>query len=306
MVTAAQIAFYLYTEGQCDRFLVDSGPRGTGTGADRGAQIVPFESKPARSVLIEGVQVDTTAGAVEMAWSKRPGAGAGFRGGLLIGSEESIAGAEVSLRADFCGDQLRAFVVCRRPRLAMALAVRRFFPELMTDRPACFHSTEQREQAEAVGAWVMNAAVASGVTFGAHCSIGCSGMGYERRDDGTLVGFPQIGNVVIEGDVDIAAHATVQRGAIGSTRISRGAKIGPHVNVGHNVEIGADVLIAGHAQIGGGAKIGAGAVLWQSCAVANGVTVGEGAVVGMGAQILRDVPAGETWAGNPARPLKKK
>ena len=67
----------------------------------------------------------------------------------------------------------------------------------------------------------MNAAVAPRVTFGAHCSIGCSGMGYERRDDGTLVGFPQIGNVVIEADVDIAAHATVQRGAIGSTRIRR-------------------------------------------------------------------------------------
>jgi UDP-3-O-[3-hydroxymyristoyl] glucosamine N-acyltransferase len=240
-----------------------------------------------------------------MAWSKRRGAGAAFRGGLLICDDGSVEGAEEPLPA-YVGSFVRAFVVCERPRLAMALAVRRFFAQLMVDRPARFHSTEQREQAEAMGAWVRNAAFAPGVTFGVHCSVGSSGMGFERRDDGTLVGFPQIGSVVVEADVDIAAYATVQRGAIGATRVCRGAKIGPHVIVGHNVEVGRNVLIAGHAQIGGGAKIGAGAVLWQSCAIANGVTVGEGAVIGMGAQVLKDVPAGETWVGNPARPLKKR
>jgi UDP-3-O-[3-hydroxymyristoyl] glucosamine N-acyltransferase len=306
MFTAAQIASYLQSEGLCDRLLVDAGPRGAATGDDRCAQEVAVDAPLARSVLVDGVQVDSAAGATEMAWSKRAGAGGLFRGGLLIGTEESVGGAEVPLRGDDDGSLPRAFIVCARPRLAMALAVRRFFPELMADRPARFHSTEQRRQAEAVGAWVRNATVGPGVTFGAHCSIGCSGMGYERRDDGALVGFPQIGDVAIGGDVDIAAHATVQRGAIGTTRVLRGAKIGPHVNVGHNVEIGRDVLIAGHAQIGGGARIGAGAVLWQSCAVANGVTVGEGAIIGMGAQVLKDVPAGETWVGNPAHPLKKR
>jgi len=316
MTTIADIVGYLREEELGDRLfvtehavdgallLVDLSP---GEAGAAGATAVDLERglEIAQAVELTGVQVDGTAGATDLAWSKRAEAAAPFRGGLLICTPEAAKGADAPIYGIYAPVR-RGFVVSPRPRLAMALAVRRFFPELMADRPARFHSVEQREQAEAVGAWVMNAALAERVTLGAHCSIGCSGMGYERREDGSLVGFPQIGSVVIESDVDVAAHATIQRGAIGSTRIRRGAKIGPHVNVGHNVEIGRDVLIVGHAQIGGGASIGAGAVLWQSCAVANGVTVGEGAVIGMGAQVLKDVPPGETWVGNPARPLRKK
>ena len=142
------------------------------------------------------------------------------------------------------------------------------------------------------------------MNIGAQAVIGCSGMGYERDGHGRLVKFPQLGGVVIEDDVDVAAHATVQRGALGDTVLRRGAKIGPHVNVGHGVDVGEDVLIAGHAQIGGGVRIGRGATVWQSAVIANGVTVGEGAVIGMSAAVRKDVGPGEVWAGNPARKLR--
>ena len=134
--------------------------------------------------------------------------------------------------------------------------------------------------------------------------IGCSGMGYERDEAGRLVKFPQLGGVVIEDDVDIAAHATVQRGALGDTVLGRGAKIGPHVNVGHGVQVGEDVLIAGHVQIGGGVRIGRAATIWQGAVIANGVTVGERAVIGMSAAVRKNVAPGEVWAGNPARKLR--
>jgi len=135
-------------------------------------------------------------------------------------------------------------------------------------------------------------------------TVGCAGMGYERDAQGRLVAFPQLGRVLLEDDVHIAAQAMVQRGAIGDTIVRRGAKIGPHVNVGHHADIGEDCLIAGHAQIGGGARLGRGTVVWQSAAVANGVVVGEGAVIGMGAMIRRDVGDGEVWVGNPGKRLR--
>jgi acetyltransferase-like isoleucine patch superfamily enzyme len=261
------------------------------------------------ATAVETVEVDDTAGLGALAWSKRQGAARQFAGTLLLCTEEATGEpppVDTSVPARLLTPDPAAIIaVCKRPRLAIAETVWQFFRGLTDDRPGRFHDAALAARAESLGAWVMNAFVSQNVRLGPHCSIGCAGMGYERRDDGTLVGFPQMGCVLIEPDVDIAAHATIQRGALGETRVCRGARIGPHVNVGHNVHVGRDVLIAGHAQIGGGARIGAGAVLWQSCAIANGVTVGEGAVIGMGAQVRHDVAAGETWVGNPARPLRR-
>jgi len=266
----------------------------------------PEQADPSQCA-VETVEVDDTAGLGALAWSKRQGAAHSFGGTLLLCTEAAVGEpppVDTSVPARLCSPNAAAVIaVCARPRLALAEAVWRFFPHLAEDRPGRFHDKALAERADDLGAWVRNAFLSQHVRLGAHVAIGCAGMGYERRDDGTLVGFPQLGNVMVEPDVDIAAHATIQRGALGETRICRGAKVGPHVNVGHNVYVGPNVLIAGHVQIGGGATIGARAVLWQSCAIANGVTVGEDAVIGMGAQVRHDVPAGETWVGNPARPL---
>lgn len=267
------------------------------------------QADPARAP-IETVEVDDTAALGALAWSKRQGAARTFSGTLLLCTEAAVGEpppVDTSVPARLCSPNPGAVIaVCDRPRLALAQAVWRFFAHLTEDRPGRFQSPAQAEEAEALGAWVRNAFIGPNVRLGAHCAVGCAGMGYERAADGTLVGFPQMGRVIVEPDVDIAAHATVQRGALGETRICKGARIGPHANVGHNVVVGRDVLIAGHAQVGGGARIGDRAVLWQSCAVANGVTIGEGAVIGMGAMVRHDVPAGETWVGNPARPLPPK
>jgi UDP-3-O-[3-hydroxymyristoyl] glucosamine N-acyltransferase len=193
--------------------------------------------------------------------------------------------------------------VCAAPRLATAEVLRRFFSDLAGDRDPAYADPDLAETVARNQSWVRNATIGPRVKIAQHVVIGCGGMGYERDADGRLVGFPQLGGVVIEGDVDVAAHATVQRGALRDTVVRRGAKIGPHVNVGHNVEVGEDVLVAGHAQLGGGCRLGARVVVWQSATIANGVSVGEDAVIGMGACLRTDVGPGETWAGNPARRL---
>jgi len=275
--TIAEIAAYLEEVGQLERLVV--GP-----------------SAEAASSAVAGVNTDAAAGTGDVAGPTRGGGGGGWGGARLLGGGGGRPGPPPPPTA--------ALAVCRRPRLAMARVIRRFFFHLTADRPATFAEPGLAATVAANGSWVMNATIAGGVTIAPHVTIGCAGMGYERDDDRTLVGFPQIGGVIVEEDVDIAAQATIQRAAIGDTVVRRGAKVGPHVNVGHNVDVGEDALITGHCQIGGGARIGAGAVLWQSAAVANGVDVGEGATIGMGAMIRADVPAGEVWVGNPARKLR--
>jgi acetyltransferase-like isoleucine patch superfamily enzyme len=227
-----------------------------------------------------------------------PGAATAFRGALLICSPEAAEGLHEAPAPGV------TVVVSERPRLAMALVVARFFAHLAADAPAVYADPATERLVDDNRAWVRNAVVGRNVRIEPLATVGCSGMGYERDARGRLVPFPQLGRVVLEDDVHIAAQAMVQRGAIGDTVVRRGAKVGPHVNVGHNVEVGEDCLIAGHAQIGGGARLGRGTVVWQSAAVANGVQVGAGAVIGMGAMIRADVGDGEVWVGNPGKRLR--
>jgi acetyltransferase-like isoleucine patch superfamily enzyme len=251
---------------------------------------------PLPGAPISAVATDALAARGDLAWSRHPGAAARFQGSLLICSAEAAAEPTEPAAG-------RAIVVCPRPRLAMALVAARFFAHLADDRPAVYADPATALSVDDGRAWVRNAATGRNVRIGPLATIGCSGMGYERDDQGRLVPFPQLGGVVLDDDVHVAAQAMIQRGAIGDTVVRRGAKVGPHVNVGHNAEIGEDCLIAGHAQIGGGVRLGSRVVVWQSAAIANGVVVGEGAVIGMGAMVRADVKPGETWVGNPGRRL---
>ena len=246
--------------------------------------------------VLERVAPDAVAGPGDVAWSRRPEAAASFRGALLVGPAPAPAAADLAPGA--------TVAACANPRLAMASVIGRFFAHLTADQAPVYAEPALARSVAANQAWVMNARLGRDVSIGQHATIGCSGMGYERDSEGRLVKFPQLGGVLIEDDVDVAAHATIQRGALGDTIIRRGARIGPHVNVGHNVEIGEDALVAGHAQVGGGVRIGKGATIWQSAVIANGVNVGEGAVIGMSAAVRKNVGAGEVWAGNPARKLR--
>jgi acetyltransferase-like isoleucine patch superfamily enzyme len=276
--TAAEVARFLEEIGQLEALV-------TVAGGD------------AASITLDGVAGDAEAGPRDLAWRRSPEpTSTGIGAGLLICP--GPVPDPVTLVAG------HAVAVCTTPRLAMAEVLELFFAELAGDREPVYAEPALAAIVAANHSWVKNATVGSRVRIAQHVVIGCSGMGYERDGDGRLVPFPQIGGVVLESDVDVAAHASIQRGALGDTLLCRGAKIGPHVNVGHSVEIGEDVLIAGHVQLGGGCRLGAEAVVWQSACVANGVTVGERAVVGMGACVRKDVGPGEVWAGNPARRLR--
>ena len=139
--------------------------------------------------------------------------------------------------------------------------------------------------------------------------LGSAGFGYARdAETGEYVLFPQQGQLVIEDRVEIGANTTIDRGALGETRIGRGTKIDNLVHIGHNCVIGKDVVIAAQTGISGSSVVEDGAVLGGQVGIGDHATVGEGVILGGGAGVLSGKKMrgkGEVFWGRPARPLKE-
>lgn len=136
--------------------------------------------------------------------------------------------------------------------------------------------------------------------------IGADGFGYVGGPQG-LEKVPQVGNVVIEDEVEIGACVTIDRATVGSTRIGRGAKIDNLVQIAHNVTIGPCTVISAQSGISGSSKIGAFVTLGGKVGVGDHVEIGDGVVAGAGAGFPsgKKVPPKQIVFGEPARPYKE-
>ena len=140
--------------------------------------------------------------------------------------------------------------------------------------------------------------------------IGSDGFGY-AREAGKYHKFPQIGWVELGDDVEIGANTTIDRGALGATRIARGTKIDNLVQVGHNVQIGANCAIASQAGISGSVVIGDNVVIAGQVGIGDHARIEDGVVLGGQCGILphkivkAGEPSGEPMWGTPARPLRE-
>ena len=136
--------------------------------------------------------------------------------------------------------------------------------------------------------------------------IGSDGFGYVR-EVGRYHKFPQIGTVEIADDVEIGANTTIDRGALGPTRIGRGTKIDNLVQVGHNVVIGENCVIAAQVGISGSVLIGNHVVIAGQVGIGDHARIEDGVVLGGQCGILphKVVKAGEPMWGTPARPLRE-
>ena len=117
--------------------------------------------------------------------------------------------------------------------------------------------------------------------------LGSTGFGYARNaGTGEYVLFPQQGTLTVEDDVEIGANTTIDRGALGETRIGRGTKIDNLVHIGHNCVIGKNVIIAAQTGISGSSVVEDGAILGGQVGIGEHATVGAGVILGGGAGVL--------------------
>jgi UDP-3-O-[3-hydroxymyristoyl] glucosamine N-acyltransferase len=117
--------------------------------------------------------------------------------------------------------------------------------------------------------------VGSQVTIHGGTVIGSDGFGYAPQADGTVKKVPQIGNVVIEDNVEIGANTSIDRATIGSTLIKSGAKLDNLIQIAHNVEVGNFTVIAAQAGISGSTKIGSGVIIGGQAGLAGHINIAD-------------------------------
>jgi UDP-3-O-[3-hydroxymyristoyl] glucosamine N-acyltransferase len=134
--------------------------------------------------------------------------------------------------------------------------------------------------------------------------IGSDGFGFVPGEAGH-VKIPQLGTVVIEDEVEIGANCTIDRGALGATRVARGVKMDNLVHLAHNVEVGENSLLVAQVGVSGSTKLGKGVVLAGQVGVAGHLELGDGVQVGAQSGINHSIPSGQTVSGSPARPHRE-
>jgi len=132
--------------------------------------------------------------------------------------------------------------------------------------------------------------------------IGSDGFGFVRQPNGAHLKIPQLAAVVIEDDVEIGANTTIDRPAVGETRIGAGTKIDNQVQVAHGVRIGRRSLLASQVGIAGSTVIGDDVTLAGQVGVNGHITIGNGAVASGKTGVTRNVDEGAFISGYPGMP----
>jgi len=222
------------------------------------------------------------------------------------------------------------YILVNNPRLAFKKVIETFFAEknieFVIEKTAQIHSSSKIAERVKIGHnAVVEASVEIGegtiighntvilkgtkigenVKIGANTTIGGTGFGYEKEEDGQFALIAHIGNVVIEDNAEIGNNTTIDRAVIGSTRIGKNVKIDNLVHIAHGVEIGENSLIIANAMVAGSAKIGKSVWVAPSSSILNKVSIGDNATIGVGAVVLKDVAQNDIVAGIPAKSIKK-
>lgn len=150
------------------------------------------------------------------------------------------------------------------------------------------------------------AKIYSETIIGENCSIhsgviiGADGFGFAPSAEGTYNKIPQIGNVIIEDNVDIGAATTIDRATLGSTIIRKGVKLDNQIQVAHNVEIGKNTVIAAQTGIAGSTKIGENCKIGGQVGIVGHIIIGNNVQVQAQSGISRNIKDNEVIQGTPA------
>jgi UDP-3-O-[3-hydroxymyristoyl] glucosamine N-acyltransferase len=148
--------------------------------------------------------------------------------------------------------------------------------------------------------------IGDGCIIHAGTVIGSDGFGFAPQSENEFMKIPQIGNVIIEDNVEIGANVAIDRATMGSTIIRKGVKIDNLVQIAHNVEIGENTVIAGQSGIAGSAKIGKNCMLAGQVGIVGHIKIADNTKIGAQAGILGDIKEENTIIlGSPAFDYKQ-
>jgi UDP-3-O-[3-hydroxymyristoyl] glucosamine N-acyltransferase len=133
--------------------------------------------------------------------------------------------------------------------------------------------------------------------------IGSDGFGF-AKEDGQFKKIPQLGNVVIEDDVEVGANTTIDRAVMDSTIIRKGVKLDNLIQVAHNVEIGEDTAMAAQVGISGSTKIGKNCIIGGQVGLGGHIKISDNVSIGAQSGILGSIAEGRSLLGSPAIDVK--
>lgn len=148
--------------------------------------------------------------------------------------------------------------------------------------------------------------IGSGCIIHAGAVIGSDGFGFAPQEESEYRKIPQLGNVVVEDNVEIGANVTIDRATMGSTVIRKGVKLDNLIQVGHNVEIGENTVMAAQTGISGSTKIGRNCMMGGQVGIAGHIRIADGTKIGAQAGILSEVKQENTAIiGSPAIEIRQ-
>ncbi len=134
--------------------------------------------------------------------------------------------------------------------------------------------------------------------------IGGDGFGFAPTEDGSYKKIPQMGNVILEDNVDIGCNATIDRATLGSTIIRKGVKIDNLVQIAHNVEVGTNTVIASQSGVAGSTKIGKHCVLAGQVGISGHLHIADGSIFGAQTGVPNSIKTpNQAHQGYPAIPV---
>ena len=149
-----------------------------------------------------------------------------------------------------------------------------------------------------------NCVIGNNVIIHAGTVVGSDGFGFAPQN-GEYVKIAQIGNVIIEDNVEIGSNTSIDRATMGSTVIKRGAKLDNLIQVAHNVEIGESTVMAAQVGVAGSTKVGKHCMIGGQVGFAGHITIGDNVNIGAQSGIPNNVEAKSNLLGYPAIPIKE-
>lgn len=136
--------------------------------------------------------------------------------------------------------------------------------------------------------------------------IGSDGFGFAPQTDGSYQKIPQIGNVILEDNVEVGANTTIDRATMGSTIIRKGVKLDNLIQIAHNVEVGKNTVIAAQSGIAGSTKVGKNCMFGGQVGVSGHITVADGVKLSAQTGVPNSIKdENEIMIGTPAMSSKK-